>query len=76
MVPHLVDDVPSILQYVDDIILLLENDLEQAKNLKLVLCTFEKLSSHKINFHKSELFCLDETKAKVSTLDLYSIIWV
>jgi hypothetical protein len=29
----------------------------QAKDLKLVLNTFEQLSGLKINFHKSELFC-------------------
>jgi len=31
--------------------------LEEARNLKLVLIAFEKLSGLKINFHKSELFC-------------------
>ena len=44
LVPHLVDGGLSILQYVDDTILFLENDLVLAKNLKLVLCAFEKLS--------------------------------
>lgn len=55
----------SILQYADDTILFMENDLEQAKNLKLVLSTFEKLSGLKINFHKSEIFCFGEAKEKV-----------
>ena len=41
-------------------ILFLKNDLEQAKNLKLVLCAFENLSSLKINFHINELFCFSE----------------
>jgi hypothetical protein len=40
----------------------LENNLEQAKNLKLVLCAFEELSGLKIIFYKSELFCLGEAK--------------
>jgi hypothetical protein len=40
----------------------MEDDLEEAKNLKLVLVAFEKLSGLKINFHKSELFCFGETK--------------
>jgi len=35
----------------------MEDDLDEAKNLKLVLIAFEKLSGLKINFHKSELFC-------------------
>ena len=38
----------------------MENNLEQAKNLKLLLCAFEQLSGLKINFHKSELFCFGE----------------
>jgi hypothetical protein len=54
---HLVDDGLSILQYSDDTIIFLDHDLEQAKNLKLLLCAFEKLLGLKINFHKSEVFC-------------------
>ncbi|WVZ81051.1 LOW QUALITY PROTEIN: hypothetical protein U9M48_028478 [Paspalum notatum var. saurae] len=53
----------SILQYADDTILFLERNLEQAKNLKIILCAFEKLSGLKINFHKSELFCYGEAKS-------------
>ncbi|WVZ63094.1 LOW QUALITY PROTEIN: hypothetical protein U9M48_012759 [Paspalum notatum var. saurae] len=62
LTPHLVDGGLSILQYVDDTILFIEHDLEQAKNLKIILCAFEKLSGLKINFHKSELFCYGEAK--------------
>jgi hypothetical protein len=64
LVPHLVDDGLSILQYADDTILFLEDDLEKAKNMKMVLCAFEKLSGLKINFHKSELFTFGETRDK------------
>jgi hypothetical protein len=66
LVPHLVDDGLSILQYADDTILLLDDDLEKAKNLKLVLSAFEKLSGLKINFHKSELFSFGDTKERVA----------
>ncbi len=62
VVPHLVDDGLSILQYADDTIIFLEHDLQQAKNLKLILYVFEKLSDLKINFHKSELFCFGQAK--------------
>ena len=62
LVPHLVEGGLSILQYADDTILFMENDLAQARNLKLVLSAFEKLSALKINFHKSELFCFGEAK--------------
>ena len=39
VVPHLVDDGLSILQYIDDTILFMENNLEQAKKPKaLAMC--------------------------------------
>lgn len=44
---HLVDNGLSILQYADDTIILMEHDLEDAKNLKLVLNTFERLAGSK-----------------------------
>ena len=62
VVPHLVDDGLSILQYADDTILFLDHDTLQAKELKLVLSTFEQLSGLKINFHKSELFTYGKAK--------------
>lgn len=62
VVPHLIEDGLSILQFADDTILFLNNDLEQAKNLKLILCVFEQLSGLKINFHKSEVFCFGSAK--------------
>src|SRR6266508_4903614 len=57
-IPHLVNDGLFILQYVDDIILFMDNDLEQAENMKLMLFAFEQLSGLKINFHTSELIFL------------------
>jgi hypothetical protein len=60
LVPHLVDGGLSMLQYADDTILFLEDDLVKARNLKLVLCAFEKLSGIKINFPNSELFGFGE----------------
>jgi hypothetical protein len=62
LVPHLIEGGISILQYADDTILFMEHNLEQAANMKLLLCAFEKLSGLKINFHKSELFCYGEAK--------------
>ena len=61
--PHLVDDGLSVLQYADDTNIFMDNDLERAKNMKLLLCAFEQLSGLKINFHKSELFCFGAAKA-------------
>jgi hypothetical protein len=62
VVPHLVDDGLSILQYADDTIIFIENDLEKAKTLKLLMCAFEKLSELKINFYKSKMYCFGEAK--------------
>jgi hypothetical protein len=62
IIPNLVDDGLSILQYADDTIIFIDHDPEQAKNLKLLLCAFELLSGLKINFHKSEIFCYGEAK--------------
>jgi retron-type reverse transcriptase len=64
LVPHLVEESLSILQYADDTILFLEDDLEKAKGLILVLSAFEKLSGLKINFYKSELFYFGDTKER------------
>jgi hypothetical protein len=56
IIPHFVDDCLSILQYVDDTVIFLDHDIEQAKNMKLLLTVFEQLSGLKINSHKSEIF--------------------
>ena len=39
--PHSVDKGLSILQYVDDTILLMDHDLLKVVNMKLLLCAFE-----------------------------------
>ena len=62
VIPNLLDDGLSILQYADDTIIFIDHDFEQAKNLKLLLCAFEQLSGLKINFHKSEIFCYGAAK--------------
>jgi hypothetical protein len=64
LVPHLVDGGVSILQYADDMILLLDDDLDNARNIKFILCLFEQNSGLKINFHKSGIFCLGAAKEK------------
>jgi hypothetical protein len=40
----------------------MEHDLEQAVNMKLLLCAFEQLSGLKINFHKRDMFCYGEAR--------------
>jgi hypothetical protein len=72
LVPHLVDGGLSILQYTDDIILFLEHDPEKAQNMKLILYAIEQLSSLKINFHKSELYCFGKAQ---NDIDIYKDIF-
>ena len=55
---HLLEKGVPILQYADDTILLLQDNLEQARNFKFILCLFEQMSGLKINFHKSEVYCI------------------
>lgn len=62
VVPHLVEDGLSILQYTDDTTIFLDHDIERAKNMKLLLCVYEQLPGLKINFHQSDLFCYGEAK--------------
>ena len=62
VIPHLVDGGLSILQYAYDTILFMEHDLEKAMIMKQMLSLFKQLSSLKINFHKSELFCFGEAQ--------------
>jgi hypothetical protein len=35
----------------------MDHSLQHARNVKLMLTTFEHMSGLKINFHKSEIFC-------------------
>ncbi len=62
VIPHLVEDGLSILQYADDTIIFLDHDLEHAKNMKAIMCVFEQLSGLKINFHKSGFFALEKPR--------------
>ena len=62
IIPHLVEDGLSILQYADDTILFMDHDIEQAKNLKLLLSVFEQLLGLKINFHESNSSAMERQK--------------
>jgi len=62
IIPHIIQDGLSILQYADDTVIFMSDDVEKAVNMKLLLSTFEQLSRLKINFHKSEVFCFGQAK--------------
>ena len=72
VIPHLVDNGLSILQYADDTIIFLDHDLKKAKNMQLLLSAFEHLFGLKINFHKREIFCYGAAKEmEESYIDLF-----
>jgi hypothetical protein len=62
VIPHLIQDGLSIIQYADDTVIFMRHDVEKAVNMKLLLSTFEQLSGLKINFHKSKVFCFGKAK--------------
>ena len=43
------------MQYADDTLLFLDNNLENAKHLKWLFSCFEQMSGTRINFHKCDL---------------------
>ena len=59
----------AILQYVDETILLLQDDLGQARNLKFLLCLFELMSGLKINFNKGEVIGIRIGKQRVELFE-------
>jgi hypothetical protein len=52
----------------------MEHDLEKARNLKLILTTFEQLSGLKINFHKGEIFFLVTPKTMLTCMPSYLVV--
>ena len=49
----------AILQYVDDTIICLEENMDIARNMKLLLYIYELMSGLKINFTKSEVIMIN-----------------
>ena len=47
-----------LLQYADDTIVCLQNDMTKARNMKLLLCFYEMMPGLKINFSKSEIIMI------------------
>jgi hypothetical protein len=64
LIPNLVDGGVVMLQYADDTIFMIQDDLESARNLKFILCMFEQMSGLKVNFHKSDIYCCGEAVDK------------
>lgn len=56
---NLIPNGIAILQYADDTIICLENNIEKARNTKLLLYMYEVMSGLKINFMKSEIILVN-----------------
>jgi hypothetical protein len=56
------------LQYADDTLLFIKNDVGQAQNLKWLLSIFEQLSGMRINFNKSDLVSINVPVEEVNVL--------
>jgi hypothetical protein len=42
----------------------MEDSLDNARNMKFILCLFEQVSWLKMNFHKSKIYCLGFAKER------------
>lgn len=58
LLPQVLEGRIISLQYADDTILFLEDDLEKASNLKWILTCFKQMLGMKINFDKSDLLTM------------------
>jgi hypothetical protein len=61
-----------LLQYADETIFFIQDDIQSAQILKFLLCIFEQMSGLKINYDKNELYCIGDT---VTKKDKYSLIF-
>jgi hypothetical protein len=58
----------TILQYAHDVVFFMDHDIEQTKNMKLLLCAFKQLFRLQITIHKSEIFSKRMWSAIFTTL--------
>jgi hypothetical protein len=58
LLPHIIDGGVISLQYADDTLLFLEDDLEKANNLKWLLLCYEQMIGMRINFDKSDILAI------------------
>ena len=61
---NLIPNGVAILQYADDTIICLKDDIEVARNMKLLLYLYEMMSGLKINFTKSEVTLINGCEDK------------
>jgi hypothetical protein len=74
LIPHLVEGGVSILKYIDDTILFMEQDLAKALNMKLSLCMYEQLTGLKIIFRKCDFFVSTKTRKSKRNICSCSVV--
>jgi hypothetical protein len=58
LLPQVVDGGIISLQYANDTLLFLENNLEKTTSMKSLLVCFEQMSGMKVNYDKSDLLTI------------------
>jgi hypothetical protein len=71
IIPHLVQDGLSILQYADDKVIFMGHDEEKAINMKLILTTFEQLSGSKLISIKVKFSAMEKRRIMKSFIRNY-----
>jgi hypothetical protein len=56
------------MQYADDTLLFLKNNLDKVVNLKWILSCFEQMSGMRINFHKCDLIAINVEEEEAQTI--------
>ena len=68
LVPHLIENGLSHLQYADDTIIFIKNSQISLRNLKFILFWYEVMSGMKINYEKSEVFVVELKRLNIYIL--------
>ena len=66
LLPQVLEGGVISLQYADDTLLFLEDDLEKANNLKWLLLCYEQMTGMRINFDKSDLLTIGIEESRVN----------
>lgn len=73
LIHHIIPHGVAILEYVDDTIIFLKHNLNDARHMKFLLYLFEILASLKINFDKSEIYMVnDEGNLGIQYAELFN----
>jgi len=68
LVPHLIENGLSHLQYADDTVIFIKNSQISLRNLKFILFYYEAMSGMKINYEKSEVFVVELKRLNIYIL--------